>query len=351
MDPSATTSASPPIPSPVTVAGLPISSTAPRKVLHSKRSFGTKHSLAHNRPVLDSPAYDSSEEDNDPLTDDAASAVSVHLSAPSHPRPSPSSRAALSSKSIGARPRHALAATVVSSDDGGIDSPTYDGDVESIITTRGGPPGRETPRYASSIASTLTSPLLSSSVLHESDDPLDTTSAENLQTAESSQLLATSSISQGNIRSPSPLPVPVLALSEPVPAPISVQAFNPANLTPSDIQEFARACIAGTDPLGSQRKYRINSPPTDRPVRIYADGVYDLFHFGHALQLRQAKLAFPVREADPKDRVSGVHLLVGVNSDEQCAEHKSTTIMRHAERCASQPFVLGDELFDNVLAF
>jgi len=56
-------------------------------------------------------------------------------------------------------------------------------------------------------------------------------------------------------------------------------------------------------------------------MRIYTDGVFDLFHYGHANVFKQIKLKYP-----------DCHLIVGINSDSDTLKYKGPFVMTYEER-------------------
>jgi choline-phosphate cytidylyltransferase len=174
------------------------------------------------------------------------------------------------------RSKHLLSNVLYTSDSDGVDSPTYDGDIESSTTAAFSERERDVGyaalglgHHQASSTSTLNTPLhLDSTVTSPFSGPPGTTQSVSTPILEL----------PANPTDLAPTPSHPTLPTEPVPASGSSLrsesrlGFNPAALTPADIQQFIQEAIKREGELGKVRKYRINEPPEGRPVRIYADG-------------------------------------------------------------------------------
>ena len=97
-----------------------------------------------------------------------------------------------------------------------------------------------------------------------------------------------------------------------------VSCSKPAPFTDDAICQHRRDAV---DYSVQITKEMAEAGETTRPVRIYADGIYDMFHSGHARQLMQAKCMF-----------HRVYLIVGVCNDALTYKMKGRTVMNETER-------------------
>lgn len=101
---------------------------------------------------------------------------------------------------------------------------------------------------------------------------------------------------------------------------------------------FSQCSFAYTMEAESFKKERAEAHAMERfwlqvpgVYRVYLDMIGDLFHAGHVKAIEHAIRAACERfHCEPQD----VYMIVGVNSDEDCASYKRLPILNVDERCA-----------------
>ena len=199
----------------------------------------------------------SSEEDNDPFTDDGSSALSimssVRQSVATQHRGPVGLAARPSSPASRSRLKHTLSPSMLSDD--GVDSPTYDGDIESSTTV--GRDREPSPVQShSAVTSTLPSP---APVIQNLPAVIAVIKPPSTASSSDAEIEPARVIVYNTHGTAAPEHVAVHS---------AAHASDPAAFSPEDIQAFVRRAINGE----LHRKYKINEPAVGRPVRIYADG-------------------------------------------------------------------------------
>ncbi|KAF6040771.1 hypothetical protein EB796_000913 [Bugula neritina] len=136
---------------------------------------------------------------------------------------------------------------------------------------------------------------------------MDTESSEDCPT---SQVMSTKKRKTGQDAAAIPAKAALLCelntYSEPAPFSDDQKAIESNRQTDYSIKISLEEAKAGTAP---------------RRVRVFADGIYDMFHSGHARQLMQVKQLVP-----------NAYLIVGVCNDALTLENKGRTVMNEKER-------------------